>query len=97
MSARTISLRRLPLVEEKLSHFRYGKVAGRHLVTNDMGAWHFLDEASFEDLLAGRIDQGHAEFKALQEKGFLREGFDLDRAAEQMQRKKRFVGQGPHL
>ncbi len=97
MSARTISLRRLPLVEDKLAHFRYGKVAGRYLITNDMGAWHFLGEETFGDFMAGRIGSGHAEYAALNEKGFLREGFDIDRAAAQMQRKKRFVGQGPHL
>ena len=84
MGARTISLRRLPLVEEKLAFFRYGDVAGKKLVTTDAGAWHFLEQDAFEDLLAGRIAEGHPEFEALQKKGFLREGFDLDQVAEQI-------------
>ncbi|MEZ4226377.1 MAG: His-Xaa-Ser system radical SAM maturase HxsB [Polyangiaceae bacterium] len=97
MSARTLSLRRLPLVEERLAHLRFGTVAGRRLVTNDMGKWHLLSEADFADLLAGKVAAGHPEYEALRDKGFLRDGFDLEQAAEQMRRKKRFVGQGPHL
>ena len=94
---RTIKLRRLPLAEDKLSHFRFGKVAGKHLVTNDAGQWHFLDQSGFEDLLAGRVVEGHPEFEALRDKGFLRDGLDIDGIADQVRRKKRFVGQGPHL
>lgn len=97
LQTRTLSVVRLPLVEDKLNFFRYGDVAGKKLVTNDTGAWHFLDEASFRDLLAGRVEPGHAHYEALAEKGFLRSGLDLGRFAEKMARKKRFVGQGPHL
>jgi len=97
VTSRSIRLVRLPLAEEKVSHFRWGNVAGKKLVTNDTGAWHFLDEAAFADLLAGKIDPGHAHYDALREKGFLRDGLDLELMAEKFGRKKRFVGQGPHL
>jgi uncharacterized protein len=94
---RTLSLKRLPLAEKRLGFFRWGNVGGKRLVTNDAGAFHFLDEPAFHDLLAGRVEEGHPHFEALRDKGFLREGFDLDRFAEKIGRKKRFVGQGPHL
>lgn len=97
MSQRTIKLKRLPLVEDKLSYFRFGRVADRNIVTNDAGAWHFLDDEAFADLMGGRIIEGHPQFEALRDKGFLREGFDADAFAERVRRKKKFVGQGPHL
>ncbi len=97
MGARSVRVVRLPMVEKKLSFFRWGDVAGKKLVTNDAGAWHFLSERSFEEFLAGRIEEGHPEYKALAQKGFLRDGLDLDGFAQKIGRKKRFVGQGPHL
>jgi uncharacterized protein len=95
--SRTLKLRRLPLVEEKLSFFRWGRVAGKVLHTTDAGEWHFLDEKDHEDLLAGRIEEGHAQHDALRDKGFLRKGLDIDQLAKKVRRKKRFLGQGPHL
>src|SRR5262245_7972468 len=97
MQQKSLRLVRLPLAEEKLSFFRYGDVAGKKILTNDTGAFHFLDHAAFADFLAGRINAGHPEHRALSDKGFLREGLDLERVAKQIRRKKRFVGQGPHL
>ena len=97
MGARTLHLRRLPLVEDKVAFFRYGDVAGKKLVTNDAGAWHFLEQDAFADLLAGRIAEGNPEFEALKAKGFLRDGFDVQQIADGIARKKGFVGVGPHL
>lgn len=97
MGERKLSVVRLPLAEDKLSFFRYGDVGDKKILTNDTGAFHFLDQETFADFLAGRIGADHAEFRALSEKGFLRQGLDLERVATQIRRKKRFVGQGPHL
>jgi uncharacterized protein len=97
METRSLRMIRLPMVEEKLSFFRWGDVAGKKLVTNDAGAWHFLSHQAFEDLMAGRIAEGHPEFPALSQKGFLRNSLDFDGFAQKVGRKKRFVGQGPHL
>ena len=97
MQTNTIKLRRLPLVEERLGFFRYGKVADMNLLTNDAGQWYFLDDATFEDFLAGRIEEGHVEFEALRDRGFIRDDRTADRVANKLQRKKSFVGQGPHL
>ena len=69
---RTIKLKRLPLVENSVGFFRFGKVAGRNLITNDAGRWHFLDDEAFADLLGGRIAAGHPQFEALRDKGFIR-------------------------
>lgn len=96
-TTRTVSVRRLPLVTDKLSFFRWGKVAGKILLTNDAGQWHFLDEAAFELFLAGRMDDTHPEHLALRAKGFVRDGLDIDDLARRIRRKKAFLGVGPHL
>jgi His-Xaa-Ser system radical SAM maturase HxsB len=93
----TIKLVRLPLAEDKLGFFRYGKVAGKNLITNDAGQWHFLDDAAFAELLAGRIEQGHSEYEMLRDKGFLRDARAVERIAVPLAKKKSFVGRGPHL
>ena len=61
------------------------------------GQWHFLSKPHFEDLLAGRVADGHPQHGALQTKGFLRNGLDIDELSRKIRRKKEFVGQGPHL
>lgn len=97
MTQKTLRLRRLPLAEDRLAFFRYGRIGDKHVVTNDAGRFHFLDEEAFADLLAGRIREGHPEHAALAAKGFLRDGLDIDDLAAQVRQKKQFVGQGPHL
>ena len=94
---RTISVRRLKLAEERLSHFRFGRIGDKVVITNDAGLWHLLETAQFEELLAGGIDEAHPLYEELRGKGFLREGLDVDDIAQRIARKKRYVGQGPHL
>lgn len=93
----TIRLKRPRLAPEKLAFFRYGEVAGRMLLTNDAGQWHWLDPADFAVLLEGGLAPGHPEHSALQAKGFLRDGLDLEALAARLRRKKEFLGRGPHL
>lgn len=95
--SRTIRLDRLSIAAEKLAFFRYGDVAGKKLLTNDAGEWLFLEHDEFADFVAGRVTAGHPRYELLRERGFLREGFDVDGFAEKMRRKKKFVGRGPHL
>lgn len=92
-----LSLKRLALAEDQVSFFRFGQVGDRVVVTTDAGAWHLLEPSEFEDLVEGRIEPGHELYEVLEDKGFLREGLALEEQAERVARKKRHVGQGPHL
>jgi uncharacterized protein len=85
------------LAEDNLGFFRWARVAGKNLVTNDAGDWAFLTESDFNDLLAGRVSEGHAGFEELQRKGFLRDRLDLDALASRLAQRNRHVGRGPHL
>ena len=78
MERRSLTLTLPEPAADSLGFFRWGHVAGKVLVTNDAGDWLFLSEAERDDLLAGRIVEGHARFADLHQKGFLRDGLDLD-------------------
>ena len=93
----TLELTTPSLAAERLGFFRFGRVAGRVLLTNEAGEWHMLSEADFATFLSGELGAEHPEHPALAERGFLREGLDLDALADKVRRKRRYLGLGPHL
>ncbi len=97
MTAHAVTLRRPTVAAEQLAWFRFGRIGKRVVVTNDVGDWELLDEAEFSDLLAGRIDEEHPRHAVLLAKGFLRTDLDVAELASRLRRKRRFLGQGPHL
>ena len=74
----TVSLPRRPVDAEKLGYFRFGALADGVILTTEHGRWHHLPPHTFRDLLAGRVEPGHAEYDALAAKGFLRDQLALD-------------------
>lgn len=92
--ARSLTLAPLELASDELGFFRWGRVAGRVLVTNDAGDWAFLSDPEFADLLGGRVGQEHPRFAELQGKGMLRDGLDLDALAARVGRRNRHVRRG---
>ena len=96
MTRHTVTVRR-PEVGEGFGWFRFGPIGPRTVVTNDVGDWELLDRGDFDDLVAGRVDSEHPRFAVLQAKGFLQKDLDVDGLAERLRRKRRFLGQGPHL
>ena len=90
----------LPIPEidrKKVGYFRFGEFGTDILLTNDAGEWQFLSNEDFTSLIAGTLDSSHPDYQALQDKGFVREGLDLESLAQKVRRKKSFLGQGPHL
>jgi len=80
---------------DQLGFFRWGRVAGRVLITTDAGDWAFLSDAEFAALLAGEIREGHPRWAALRAAGFLRDGLDLDALASRLAPRLRHVARGP--
>src|SRR5262249_51457834 len=97
MEPRSLTLSAPLLVADQLGFFRWGRVAGRTLVTNDAGDWTFLSDEEFSALLGGRVADGHQRFPELQGKGFLRDGLDLDGFAARVARRNRHVARGVNL
>jgi His-Xaa-Ser system radical SAM maturase HxsB len=83
------------IATDELGFFRWGRVAGKVLVTTDGGDWVFLSEPEFAQLLAGEITDGHPRFAQLQTGGFLRAGLDLDALASRLARRLHHVAHGP--
>ena len=97
MEHRSVSVSRPAAAVEQLGFFRWGRVAGKVLVTTDGGDWAFLNDEEFNDLLSGRIVAAHPRFQEFQSKGFLRDGLNLDALAQQVAGRNRHVARGPHL
>jgi len=83
------------LAEDNLGFFRWGRVAGQVLVSNDAGDWTFLSEPEFADLLAGRVTADHARFEELQRKGFVRDGLDIEALTARMAQRNQHLRRGP--
>lgn len=97
MEQRSVSVSHPAVAAEQLGFFRWGRVAGKVLVTTDGGDWAFLSNEELGDLLAGRIVNAHPRFQEFQSKGFLRDGLDLDALAQRVAARNRHVARGPSL
>jgi radical SAM protein with 4Fe4S-binding SPASM domain len=82
---------------DSLGFFRWGSVAGKVLLTTDAGDWAFFSQAEFDDLLAGRVVAGHPRFDESQQKGFVRDGLDVDALVNRVAQRNRHVHRGPYL
>lgn len=81
----------------KTAPFRFRRVAGKTLVTNDLGRHHLLDEEEFRRFVAGTLPDGSPLHARLVEDGFVRDRMDFDRLANVWARRNRFLWQGPAL
>lgn len=97
MEQSSVTLSQPEVATDSLGFFRWGRIAGRVLLTNDAGEWAFLTEEEFDDLLGGRVADGHARFQEFQGKGFIRDGLDLDALATKVSLRNRHVRRGPHV
>jgi His-Xaa-Ser system radical SAM maturase HxsB len=77
--------------------FRFRRVGPKYVVTNDHGAFAFLDETQLANLVEGRVNAGSALYKELRGKGFLLEPGDLDKVADDYDRKVSFLYRGTVL
>jgi His-Xaa-Ser system radical SAM maturase HxsB len=94
---RSLTLRQQDIAADTLGFFRWGHIGGKILLTNDASEWALLTEAEFDDLLAGRVAEGHPRFEEFQRLGFVRDGLDLDALATRIAQRNRHVRRGPHV
>jgi len=92
-----LELPRRALRPETLGYFRWGRVGGKGLLTNDAGEWLLLDEPDLQALLAGKLGAEHPRYEELRARGMLREDLDAEALALKVRRKRRYLGAGPHL
>jgi len=83
-----------PVQAEKLTWFRFGHLANKVLLTTDTGAWHAMTPEDFTSLVDGTLPEDGQDYTDLVEKGFIRNGFDLEFHALQFNRTTRFTFAG---
>jgi His-Xaa-Ser system radical SAM maturase HxsB len=76
---------------------RFRKVGPRYVVTNDHGAYAFLDDDQLQALVSGRVKPGTPLADELSDKGFLVGETDVDAVARDYDRKVAFLYRGPVL
>ncbi|MCP4806979.1 MAG: His-Xaa-Ser system radical SAM maturase HxsB [Proteobacteria bacterium] len=81
---------------DHVGFFRWDQIGDKVVMTNDAGEWQLLERDEFDAFLANTVEDGALK-TALVDKGFLRDGSDLNGLADRIRRKKRWLDQGPHL
>jgi His-Xaa-Ser system radical SAM maturase HxsB len=77
--------------------FRFRRVGGRYVVTNQEGSYAVLEPAEFAQYVEGTLPRDGALYRTLAEKNFIRSEFDVNRAAERLRKRKSFLHYGPNL
>lgn len=97
MEEQSISLQPIELAADSLGYFRWGHIGDSVVVTNDAGEWAVLTQAELDELLSGKVVEGHGRFDEFRSKGLIRDGLDLDALAARMAKRSGHVRRGPHL
>jgi His-Xaa-Ser system radical SAM maturase HxsB len=77
--------------------FRFRRLDGKYLITNDFGRYRLLTDAEFQAFIAGTLDKTAPLYGRLAEDGFIRDRMDLDALAAGWGKRNRFLWQGPNL
>ena len=81
-----------------LAWFRYARLSEKVVMTNDAGEFIFFSHDDFEQLVSGTTDHlDETQVAELTQKGFLRKGYDVAAVSDRLRRKRRYLGNGPHL
>ncbi len=97
-SLHTLTLSQTPIHAEKLTWFRFGNLGDKVVLTTDTGEWHALEPDVFSTLVDGTLPEDGQDYTDLVQKGFIRNGFDLEFHASQLGRTTRtkFAGATHH-
>jgi len=81
----------------KRNLFRYRKLGSKYVVSNDPGAYSFLDEDQLQTLIRGRLKRDTPFFDEMKTKGFLLDEGDFGRISADFSRKAGYLYHGPVL
>jgi len=68
----SLELEKIKLNLKKTGFFRFKKLNGKYLLTNDIGFYVILSPAQFKNFLEGRLNKKEELYKELKEKGFVK-------------------------
>ena len=90
-------LEKIKINKKTVGFFRFKKLEDKYLLTNDFGYYIFLTPAQFKKFLGGNFDTKDEIYQELEEKGFIKNSFDLDKLMERYRSRNITVFQGPSL
>lgn len=82
---------------DRLNPFRFGTVAGKILLTNEVGEFVFLTPDEFELLTEGKLEPDHPRYAELESRHFFRSARATTELADRYATKNRFLFSGPYL
>lgn len=77
--------------------FRFKRLNGKMLLTNDLGDYMFLTMKEFDEFARGRMPNDHPVRKKMAAEGFLLPYLDVEKAVERYRRRNSFIGSAPFL
>jgi len=81
----------------QLGFFRFKKLKGKYLLTNDIGQHLFLKEKEFEDFLNDSLEKNKEPYLSLKEKNFLKKELNVSDLIGGYHKKNAFLFGGPSL
>lgn len=73
------------------------KLNGKYLITNDIGAYSWLNEDTFQKYLNGKLSEKSEIFKELSQKGFIRHQLNFDDLAKKWHASNEYILNAPGL
>ncbi|MFH2204035.1 MAG: His-Xaa-Ser system radical SAM maturase HxsB [Elusimicrobiota bacterium] len=83
--------------DQKVGFFRFRKVGGKYVLTNDTGQFARLTQAQFAKFLGGKLKSKDVLHQELRAKGFIRDFMDFDKTVEAWSQRHSYLMQGPNL
>ena len=77
--------------------FRFRRLDGKYLITNDFGRYRFLTDEEFRRFISGTLDNTSLLYARLVKDGFIRDHMDFAALAAVWRNRNRFLWQGPSL
>lgn len=82
----------LNLDKEKTAHFRFKKLNGQYLLTNDIGEYIFLSPQKFNSFITGKIEGSFSDtHRELWDKNFIRNNIDFDNLVTKFSNRNMFL------
>ena len=82
---------------QKVGFFRFRKLDGEYLITNDSGGFAHLPTKQFDQFVQGILPARSSMFRQLQRKGFLRQYLDFPKLVADWKKANAFLWQAPGL
>ena len=83
--------------KKKVGFFRFAKLGGSYLITNELGDFHFLNADDFKKFVTGKLSSKNPLYKKLRETNFIKDKLDTGYVISRWRRRNQFLWGSPGL